>query len=73
MIHGAMHAELGDRGRCIMHTHQPYATALCGKSLSLSLSLSLCHIIQGDHSLIDIDVIVALASDSDEPNAPLQM
>lgn len=29
MIHGAMHATLGDRGRCIMHTHMPYATTLC--------------------------------------------
>ena len=29
LIHGAMHSELGDRGRCIMHTHMPYATALC--------------------------------------------
>jgi ribulose-5-phosphate 4-epimerase/fuculose-1-phosphate aldolase len=44
MIHGAMHAALGDRGRCIMHTHMPYATTLC-----------------------------ALASDSKEPNIPLQM
>ena len=29
LIHGAMHATLGDRGRCIMHTHMPYATTLC--------------------------------------------
>ena len=29
LIHGAMHAVLGDRGRCIMHTHMPYATTLC--------------------------------------------
>lgn len=29
LIHGAMHAFLGDRGRCIMHTHMPFATTLC--------------------------------------------
>ena len=29
LIHGAMHAALGDRARCVMHCHAPYATTLC--------------------------------------------
>jgi len=30
LIHWPVHAALGDRARCVMHTHMPYATALTG-------------------------------------------
>ena len=29
MIHSRMHKAMGERGVCIMHTHMPYASALC--------------------------------------------
>lgn len=29
MIHSRMHMAMGEHGKCIMHTHMPYASALC--------------------------------------------